>query len=176
MAETKATGLGEVHRYEVTVRWTGNEGEGTAGYAAYGRAFELEAEGRHGIAGSSDPVFRGDPGRWNPEQLLVGSLSACHKLWFLHLAAVSGVVVTAYVDRAEGVMRTTGGAETGRFALVVLRPEVAVTAESDAGLVEALHAEAHRRCFVANSVNFPVRCEGVVRRAEALAAARAGEG
>lgn len=162
----KEAGVGELHRYEVTVRWTGNQGAGTTGYADYSRAFEMEAEGRHGIAGSSDPVFRGDAGRWNPEQMLVGSLAACHKLWFLHLAAVSGVVVTEYVDRAEGVMRTTPGAETGRFERVTLRPEVTVTAESDAGLAEVLHAEAHRRCFIANSVNFPVRCEAVTRRAD----------
>ncbi len=161
----------DLHTYDVTVTWTGNTGAGTTGYADYSRAFELEAEGKHAIAGSSDPAFRGDAGRWNPEQLLVGSLSACHKLWYLHLAAVSGVVVTEYVDRAEGVMRTTPGAETGRFEWVTLRPEVTVTMQSDAGLAEALHAEAHRRCFIASSVNFAVRCEPVTRQAEAATAA-----
>ena len=155
--------MGDTHEYQVTVRWTGNTGRGTTGYRDYSRAFELEAEGRHGIAGSSDPAFRGDDGRWNPEQLLVGSLSACHKLWFLHLAAVAGVVVTAYVDCAEGTMRTTPGAETGRFERVTLRPEVTLAAGSDAAEVPALHADAHRRCFIANSVNFPVRCEPVTR-------------
>lgn len=159
----------DLHRYTVSVTWTGNTGVGTADYAAYRRDFELEAEGKHAIAGSSDPVFRGDDGRWNPEQMLVGSLSACHKLWFLHLAAVSGVVVTEYVDHAEGTMRTTPGAETGRFELVVLRPEVTVAAGSDAGLAEALHTEAHRRCFIANSVNFPVRCEPTTRQSDAAA-------
>lgn len=161
----------ELHTYDVTVTWTGNTGEGTTGYADYSRAFELEAEGKHGIAGSSDPVFRGDAGRWNPEQLLIGSLSACHKLWFLHLAAMAGVVVTEYIDRAEGVMRTTPAGATGRFELVTLRPEVVVTAGSEVGLVPALHEEAHRRCFIANSVNFPVRCQPVTRRAATAAAA-----
>ncbi len=159
--------MNDLHRYEVTVTWTGNTGKGTTGYADYSRAFELEAEGTHGIAGSSDVVFRGDPGRWNPEQLLVGSLAACHKLWLLHLAAVSGVVVTEYVDRAEGVMRTSPAGATGHFESVTLRPEVTVTAESDPALAQALHAEAHRRCFIANSVNFPVRCEPVTHRASA---------
>ncbi len=162
----------DLHTYNVTVTWTGNTGEGTTGYADYSRAFELEADGKHGIAGSSDAVFRGDAGRWNPEQLLVGSLSACHKLWFLHLAAVAGVVVTAYVDHAEGVMRTAPAGATGQFELVTLRPEVVVTAESEVGLVGALHAEAHRRCFIANSVNFPVRCEPVTRQQAALAVLR----
>jgi len=147
------------HQYEVTVTWTGNLGPGTLDYNAYSRSFELEAKGRHAIAGSSDPAFRGDEFRWNPEQLLVGSLSACHKLWFLHLAAVADVVVTAYVDHAEGVMVTAPGAETGRFTSVTLRPEVTLARALDADLLAGLHAEAHRRCFIANSVNFPVTCE-----------------
>ena len=131
--------MGDVHEYRVTVTWTGNTGAGTTGYKDYQRSFELEAEGKHAIAGSSDPAFRGDDGRWNPEQLLVGSLSACHKLWFLHLAAVADVVVTAYVDHAEGVMRTTPGAETGRFERVTLRPEVTLAAGSDTAKVPELH-------------------------------------
>lgn len=151
----------DLHEYAVTVTWTGNKRAGTTGYGEYSRAFELEAEGKHAIAGSSDPAFRGDEGRWNPEQLLIGSLSACHKLWFLHLAAVAGVVVTGYVDHAEGHMRTTPGAETGRFELVTLRPRVTIKAASDASGIAALHADAHRRCFIANSVNFPIRCEPV---------------
>ena len=153
----------DLHEYAVTVTWTGNKGTGTTGYKDYSRSFELEAEGKHGIAGSSDPAFRGDDGRWNPEQLLVGSLSACHKLWFLHLAAVAGIVVTEYVDHAEGTMRTTPGAETGRFESVTLRPHVTITTASDARRIVALHQDAHRRCFIANSVNFPIRCEPVTR-------------
>jgi organic hydroperoxide reductase OsmC/OhrA len=158
----------DLHEYSVTITWTGNKGTGTSGYQDYSRAFEMEAVGKHAIAGSSDPVFRGDDGRWNPEQLLVGALASCHKLWFLHLAAVAGVVVTEYVDHAEGTMRTTPGAETGRFELVTLRPQVTVTAASDVSKIEALHEDAHRRCFIANAVNFPVRVEAsVVREGEA---------
>ena len=155
--------MNDLHEYAVTVTWTGNCGSGTTGYKEYSRAFELDAEGKHGIAGSSDPAFRGDDGRWNPEQLLVGSLSACHKLWFLHLAAVAGVVVTRYVDHAKGTMRTTAGAETGRFEQVTLRPHVTIAAASDISKMAALHEDAHRRCFIANSVNFPVRCESVTK-------------
>lgn len=156
--------MADLHQYTVTVTWTGNTGSGTSAYNGYSRAFELEAEGKHSIAGSSDPVFRGDDGRWNPEQLLVGALASCHKLWFLHLAAVAGVVVTAYVDQAEGTMRTTPGAETGRFELVTLRPSVTISRASDATKVAELHEDAHRRCFIANSVNFPVRCEPLTLR------------
>lgn len=154
--------MNDLHHYHVTVTWTGNTGAGTTGYNDYSRSFDLEAVGPQIIAGSSDAVFRGERERWNPEQLLVGSLAACHKLWFLHLAAVAGVVVTSYIDHAEGTMRTAPGAETGRFESVTLRPIVTVTADSNANLIPALHEDAHRRCFIANSVNFPVRCEGIV--------------
>lgn len=143
------------HRYELTVVWTGNLGEGTANYRAYARDHEVTAEGRPAIAGSSDPTFRGDPMRWNPEQLLVASLSQCHLLWYLHLCAVSGVVVMAYEDHPQGVMTQTGDGG-GRFTEVVLRPAVTVADESMTATARELHDRAHELCFIANSVNFPV--------------------
>jgi organic hydroperoxide reductase OsmC/OhrA len=146
------------HRYAVSVSWTGNLGIGTSGYRDYSRDYDISAEDKPAIRGSSDPAFRGDRSRWNPEELLVASLSACHKLWYLHLAADAGIVVTAYVDHAEGVMETTA-AGSGRFKSVVLRPVVTVTAGSDVERARALHEPAHEKCFIANSVNFPVECE-----------------
>lgn len=145
------------HQYSVTVEWTGNRGTGTSGYRAYDRTHEITAPalGKAPIAGSSDPAFRGDGSRWNPEELLVASLSACHKLWYLHLCADAGVVVTAYVDRAEGMMEDDedGGAS---FRRVVLHPVVTIAAGSDAARAMALHHEAHRLCYIARSVTFPV--------------------
>ena len=146
------------HRYAVSVTWTGNLGSGTSGYRDYSRDYEIGAEAKPIILGSSDPAFRGDRSRWNPEELLVASLSACHKLWYLHLAAEAGIVVTAYVDRAEGVMETSSGG-SGRFTSVVLRPIVTVAAGSDFDLARALHKVAHEKCFIANSVSFPIECE-----------------
>jgi organic hydroperoxide reductase OsmC/OhrA len=153
---------GKTHRYEVMVIWTGNRGEGTASYRAYAREHDVRADGKPAIPGSSEPTFRGDPARWNPEELLVASLSQCHMLWFLHLCAVSGVVVVAYEDRPDGVMTETedGG---GRFTEVALRPMVTV---ADATMTETaleLHRRAHVLCFIASSVNFPVRHEPEIR-------------
>jgi organic hydroperoxide reductase OsmC/OhrA len=146
------------HRYSVTITWRGNRGTGTSSYGAYTREHEITADGKSAIAGSSDPLFRGDPTRWNPEELLLASLSACHQLWYLHLAADSGIVVTDYVDQAEGVMaeRADGA---GCFTAVVLRPAVTVAAGSNVTRAKALHHTAHEKCFIANSVNFPVTCE-----------------
>lgn len=149
---------GREHRYALTVTWEGNRGSGTATYRAYGREYRIEAPGKPAIPGSSDPAFRGDPARWSPEDLLVASLAACHKLWYLHLCAEAGVVVTAYEDHAEGEMveEPDGG---GRFRRVTLRPRVTVAPGADLARAHALHAAAHEKCFIARSVSFPVQHE-----------------
>ena len=150
------------HAYTVTVTWTGNNGSGTSAYRAYARRHEIKAVGKAAIPASSDLAFRGDASRYNPEELLVASLSSCHMLWYLHLCAVNGVVVVSYEDCAEGVMVEQPGGE-GRFTEVVLAPEIVLAPGSDPSRAHALHAEAHAKCFVANSVNFPVRHEPVIR-------------
>jgi organic hydroperoxide reductase OsmC/OhrA len=152
--------LGREHHYSLTVRWTGNTGTGTSGYRNYERAHEISAEGKPMIAASSDPAFRGDRARWNPEEFLVAALSSCHQLAYLHLCAVAGVVVVDYVDQAEGWMaETPDGA--GQFTRVLLRPKVTI-AGGDAAKAKELHHEAHAKCFIARSVNFPVECEAEI--------------
>jgi len=143
------------HRYAVTIRWTGNRGEGTATYRSYDRAHQIEANGKPAIAGSSDAAFRGDPARWSPEDLFLASISACHKLWYLHLCAISNIVVTSYVDGAEGTLEEEAGGE-GQFTGVTLHPLVTISPESDAERAMELHHDAHEKCFIARSVNFPV--------------------
>lgn len=147
------------HHYAVTVKWTGNSGSGTSNYRRYERKHEISVEGRTSmIPGSSERIFRGDPARWNPEELLVASISACHQLWYLHLCAVAGVVVVDYVDHAEGIMEESEDS-SGRFTKVILRPEVTITTSSDSARALELHKEAHAKCFIASSVNFPVKHE-----------------
>jgi len=157
------------HIYHVEVTWTGNLGDGTRSYRAYSRAHEIVAAGKPIVPGSSDPAFRGDASRYNPEELLVASLSGCHMLWYLHLCADAGIVVSDYVDQASGTMveaREGGGA----FAEVVLRPVVTVRNAADAERAGALHEQAHERCYIARSVNFPVRCEPGVKIAASVSA------
>jgi|SRR5690606_17474251 len=153
------------HDYSVQVTWTGNLGQGTRGYRAYARDHEISVPGKPTLPGSSDPAFRGDPGRYNPEELLIASLSACHMLWYLHLCADAGIVVLEYLDRASGAMRETpdGG---GRFVEVVLQPSVLIEAGPEVSRAERLHEQAHRLCFIASSVNFPVRCVPSTRIAD----------
>lgn len=153
--------MGE-HRYAVMVEWTGNSGRGTASYDAYSRSHEITVSGKHVIAGSADPHFRGDSHRYNPEEMLVGALSACHMLCYLHLCADNGLHVRSYLDRAAGTMISEPGG--GRFTEVVLRPRIELLGEADLALAERLHEDAHARCFIASSVNFPVRTEATIVR------------
>ena len=148
------------HRYETVVTWTGNRGTGTSGYRDYGRDHDVVAAGPPPIAGSSDPTFRGDSSRWNPEQLLVVALSQCHMLSYLHACATNGVVVTDYVDTARGTM--VADREGGHFTEVVLAPRVTVSSPDMLAAAERLHEDAHRACFIASSVNFPVRHEPTI--------------
>lgn len=148
------------HQYATRTEWTGNLGQGTAGYRAYAREHVISAPGKPDLPGSSDAAFRGDASRWNPEDLLVASLSSCHMLWYLHLCAEAKIVVLAYRDDAQGTMVEDAGG--GRFTEAVLRPVATLAAGADAARATALHEAAHRRCFIANSVNFPVRVEPTV--------------
>ena len=147
--------MSKIHRYQAKIAWTGNRGTGTNNYGAYSRDHEIHCPGKPVIAGSSDPAFRGNPNRCNPEELLVASISSCHMLWYLHLCADAGITVTAYEDAAEGRMEETADG-SGQFTEVVLHPNVTIAAGADAALAERLHAHAHEKCFIANSVNFPI--------------------
>jgi organic hydroperoxide reductase OsmC/OhrA len=149
------------HRYEVSVSWTGNRGSGTSGYRDYGREHQVSADGRPPIEASSDPVFRGDPDRWNPELELTAAVSQCHMLWYLHLCAEAGVVVTEYTDDAHGIMAEDADG-TGRFVGLVLRPRVTVAAADMTRAAVNLHQDANAKCFIASSLNFPVHHEPVV--------------
>lgn len=151
------------HRYHASVVWTGNTGEGTASYKAYERAHVISAPGKADIAGSSDASFRGDGGRWNPEDLLLVSASTCHMLWYLHLCAVNGVVVLDYRDDPEGVMVEEADG-SGAFSRIVLRPQIALSADASEEKARELHHEAHRMCFIANSLKCEIATEPVFNR------------
>ncbi|GAA1529416.1 organic hydroperoxide reductase OsmC/OhrA [Microbacterium ginsengiterrae] len=157
--------IGE-HHYALTATWEGDRGTGTSGYRDYARDVRLSVEGKPDVLASADKPFRGDPTRWNPEDLLLAALSECHLLSYLHACVTAGVVVVSYRDRATGTM-IEDGRSGGAFSDVLLRPEVVVAEASMIEPAQRAHEEAHRMCFIANSVNFPVRHEAVVTAARA---------
>ncbi len=145
----------KTHDYAVDLTWTGNLGDGTASYTGYGRDHVITAGKMHQINGSSDPAFRGDPSRWNPEETLVASVAACHKLWYLHLCADAGINVLAYSDAATGQMAENADG-SGQFNFVQLNPVVTISADSGADLAKSLHGKVGALCFIARSVNFDI--------------------
>jgi organic hydroperoxide reductase OsmC/OhrA len=148
------------HRYESRLTWTGSTA--SLPFRNHDRSYQLDAPGKLAILGSSDKLFRGDVRRWNPEDLLVASLSACHHLWYMSLCAAAGIVVLAYEDAADGEMVEHDAGGAGQFVRVTLRPHVTLAVGSDQDKALALHETAHKNCFIARSVNFPVEHAPVV--------------
>jgi organic hydroperoxide reductase OsmC/OhrA len=152
----------KTHQYKTNITWTGNQGSGTSNYRAYSRNHEISAGSKPFIPASSDPSFRGDGTRYNPEELLLASLSSCHMLWYLHVCSDAGIVVVDYTDNTTGTMTETadGG---GHFTEVTLHPVVIV---SDAAMIDKaneLHHKANELCYIANSCNFPIHHQPVCK-------------
>jgi organic hydroperoxide reductase OsmC/OhrA len=143
------------HQYSVHLEWTGNTGTGTSTCQSYERSHTITAENKQHVLCSSDPAFRGDATKYNPEELFVAAIANCHMLWFLHLAATAGIIVVSYKDQPIGVMMETddGG---GHFVNVTLHPVIVITDETMIEQANALHHKAHQYCFIANSCNFPI--------------------
>lgn len=145
-----------MHHYQLNLHWTGNLGSGTSNYRVYQRNHTIQFPNKPELLASADPTFRGDPTRYNPEELLLAALSGCHLMSFLHVCVNAGVVVTAYEDHATGTM-VLNPDDSGHFTKVTLNPIVTVAESAMLEKLDALHHKANQLCFIANSVNFPVR-------------------
>jgi len=145
------------HHYKVNIHWTGNKGKGTSSYTEYERSHEIFVNDKPFIVASSDPAFRGDREKYNPEELLLASVASCHMLWYLHLCSDHKIIVTSYSDMAEAVMEENEAG--GKFKSIVLKPEVSIADGQYAELAILLHEKANEKCFIANSLNFPVKHE-----------------
>ncbi len=143
------------HTYTCDLQWTGTDGQGTKSYSSYRRDHLIQCAGKPEIPASSDPSFRGDKTRYNPEELLVASLSSCHMLWYLHLCAVNKITVLEYRDSAEGIMRENPDG-SGEFVSVTLKPRVLIAEEDRKEAATDLHHKAHSLCFISRSVNFAI--------------------
>lgn len=143
------------HNYKLKIKWTGNKGTGTSRYDAYDRNYTISTENKIDILGSADAPFRGDITKYNPEDLLLASISSCHMLWYFHLCADAGVIIVDYIDNPTGILvqNETG---SGAFSEITLNPIITVKLPSMVEKANELHEKAHKFCFIANSVNFPV--------------------
>ena len=154
----------KTHHYSARIAWEGNTGTGTSSYPGYERAHRISIAGKPDILASSDPAFRGDPARHNPEDLFVASLSGCHMLFYLYLCSANGIRVVSYEDEAEGTMVETadGG---GKFESVTLHPRVVVEAGADLELAHSLHDKSHELCYIANSCSIHIHHEAAITTA-----------
>jgi len=144
------------HNYKLTLKWTGNKGTGTSSYRSYDRNHDILIDNKITIKGSADPTFHGDKTVHNPEDLLLASLSACHMMSYLHVCVKNGIIVTDYTDNATGIMKVNDDG-SGQFIEVTLNPIVTISDDSLLAKANELHKEANKLCFIANSVNFPVK-------------------
>src|SRR5580698_11477781 len=144
------------HNYNVNLEWTGNQGDGTISYRGYTRDHIISVDGKPDLYASADTEFRGNPLRYNPEELLLASVSSCHMLWYLHLCAVNKVIVMDYIDKATGKMLEHPSG-SGRFEEIVLYPTIVVSQKAMIPKAIDLHQDAHKKCFIASSLNFPVK-------------------
>lgn len=150
------------HRYQSKIEWTGNKGSGTDNYKKYERSHNIIIENKPIILGTSDPAFRGEKDKHNPEDFLVSSLSSCHMLWYLHFCSVNNIIVEEYIDIAEGIMLEENDGK-GYFKEVKLNPIITVKSQEMVEKALELHKKANEYCFIANSVNFPVKHEPKIK-------------
>jgi organic hydroperoxide reductase OsmC/OhrA len=147
--------MAKQHDYTCLIEWTGDRGQGTKTYRGYDRTWNIATPDKPVVSCSNDPLLGGDPTLHNPEDLLLSSLSACHMLWYLHLASSAGIVVRGYQDQPIGVGESTPDG-AGRFLSATLKPRIRVQRGADLAKADAIHHEIHKVCFIARSVNFPV--------------------
>jgi organic hydroperoxide reductase OsmC/OhrA len=136
--------------------WSGAVKGATRDVATLDRDLDVTIDGRT-IPMSSAPAFGGDPLRVNPEQLYVAALSACHALTFLFLAARDHLLVRGYCDDAVGELAMVDGKL--RMAVVKLRPQITLDPDADVARARLLVDQAHRQCFIGNSVSAKVEVE-----------------
>lgn len=126
-------------------------------YKSYSRQYLVRSPGKPDFIGTAAPAYLGSHYHYNPEDLLVVSLSACHMLSYLALASQSKILVLSYEDSASGELHQEN--KITKFKSVTLRPVVKISQDSDLEKAKLLHEKAHHICFIANSVNFPVTVE-----------------
>lgn len=149
------------HKYQITVEWTGNTGVGTKDYRSYERSHIIIAPQKPDLQGSSDPLFRGDTTKWNPEEMLLGSLSACHMLWYLHLCSENKIIVTDYIDQPTAILLLDPSGQ-GAFKEATLNPAITIMNPDQIEKAKSLHADAHKKCFIAKSINFPTKINPII--------------
>jgi organic hydroperoxide reductase OsmC/OhrA len=156
--------MSNAHVFEITLAYPASITQPMPPDANYSRDNVMRTGGKHEIAASSPTAFGGNAARYNPEELMLMSLSECHMLTYLAIAAKKQITIVRYEDRATGQL---GVGSIGEFGVagktsmqkVTLHPRVTVAKGTNLDDARAIHVKAHANCFMANSVNFPITTE-----------------
>ena len=160
--------MSQAHLFETRLHWPADPAQALPPEPAFSRASVLGGTGKADVAAGAPTVFGGDETRYNPEELLLMSLSQCHMLTYLAIASKKRMAILAYEDRATGTLGLgepgTKHGPPGKMSMqeVTLRPRVTVAKGTDLADAMAIHEKAHANCFIANSVNFPVTHEAEI--------------
>jgi len=144
------------HEFSLRAEWNTDD-ERPHPARGFSRDIVIQADGPGEIAGSAAKPFHGDTSRWNPEQLVLAALAECHILSYLYVAGQAEIEVEKVSVRGE--LTLEAGAEGGQITSATLYPEVWVTDAMQLPRARELHDEAHKQCFIARSMNFPIRIE-----------------
>ena len=140
------------HEYTLALNWTGDREQSDI---RNDRLYEIQIDGKPKLLGSADKPFFGDPAMYNPEDLLMSALSACHMMSFLYLCRKNKIEIESYSDCPVGILKLNLDG-SGQFEKVTLKPKVKVRNLSEASTADELHQLAGKLCFIANSCNFEI--------------------
>lgn len=146
------------HNFNIDLTWTPLKQKFT--YKDYSRQYIVRSIGKPDFVGTAAPEFMGSKYHYNPEEMLIMSLSACHMLSYLAYASNSKVEVLSYHDKAEGILHQED--KIFKFKEIILKPSMSISKDTNLERAQSLHDKAHGACFIANSINFPVIIEPLI--------------
>ncbi|MGV0996986.1 OsmC family protein [Empedobacter falsenii] len=143
------------HLFKVALNWIKKESKMDSSTRIYTKSHHISIEGKPDLEVSAAKAFKGDPNLYNPEDLLLSSLTSCHMMSYLYCCAQHKIEVISYQDHSEATLQVNPDG-SGKIVKVDLFPDIIISDSSQIELALSLHKKANELCFIANSCNFPV--------------------
>ena len=143
------------HLFKVALNWIKKEPQTDSSTRIYTKSHHISIEGKPDLEVSAAKAFKGDPNLYNPEDLLLSSLTSCHMMSYLYCCMQYKIEVISYQDHSEATLQVNPDG-SGKIVKVDLFPEIIISNSSQIELALSLHKKANELCFIANSCNFPV--------------------
>lgn len=143
------------HLFKVALNWMKKDNISSSLSRIYTKSHHISIEGKPDLEVSAAKAFKGDPNLYNPEDLLLSSLTSCHMMSYLYCCMQYKIEVISYQDHSEATLQVNPDG-SGKIVKVDLFPEIIISNSSQIELALSLHKKANELCFIANSCNFPV--------------------